>query len=97
MTPCSPKPPVDGSEIYHWFIAYPHLRVETGKTESIWCETELEYVELKSSGQGPDATLTPSSDYRLRLHKDGTQVTLDDPSPPPHSMYAALLTYLIST
>src|SRR3954463_2573685 len=38
---------IDGSEIYYWFIAYPALRVELGKTESTWCETELQYSEFK--------------------------------------------------
>ncbi|KAI8954919.1 hypothetical protein F4801DRAFT_413153 [Xylaria longipes] len=56
---------MDGSEIYHRFIAYPSLHVELGKTESVWCETELQYKEFKDGEE--------SEDYRLRLHKNGTK------------------------
>lgn len=56
-------------EIYHWFIAYPSLRVELGKTESIWCETELSYLEYGDYHQ-KDA----KSDFRLRLHKNATKI-----------------------
>lgn len=61
---------MDGSEIYYWFVAYPYLRVELGKTDSTWCETELQYTELKTIEDKPEA-----ADYRLRLHKNGTKVS----------------------
>ncbi|TGJ85029.1 hypothetical protein E0Z10_g3721 [Xylaria hypoxylon] len=60
---------VDGSEIYYWFIAYPSLRVELGKTDSTWCEAELHYTEYKGLMGGIEG-----EDYRLRLHKNGTKV-----------------------
>ncbi|KAI0536920.1 hypothetical protein GGR58DRAFT_473545 [Xylaria digitata] len=59
---------VDGSEIYYWFIAYPSLRVELDKTDSTWCETELQYTEYKDLKGGIEG-----EDYRLRLHKNGTK------------------------
>jgi hypothetical protein len=61
---------VDGSEIYYWFIAYPYLRVELGGTQETWCETEVLYREFKD---GLDTV--QGSDYRLRLHKNGTEVS----------------------
>ncbi|KAI1814684.1 hypothetical protein GGS20DRAFT_398896 [Poronia punctata] len=60
---------VDGSEIYYWFLAYPSLNVELGKTESVWCETELKYTEYKDIDKEEEG-----EDYRLRLHKNGTAV-----------------------
>ncbi|KAI0452517.1 hypothetical protein F5B21DRAFT_506216 [Xylaria acuta] len=57
----------DGSEIYYWFIAYPSLRVELGKTDSTWCETELQYtddVEATFSFEYLDAGVTDS--YTIR-------------------------------
>ncbi|EAT79825.1 hypothetical protein SNOG_13025 [Parastagonospora nodorum SN15] len=60
---------MDGSEIYYWFVAYPHLRVDLAENDHVWCETELSYEEFK------DVTQTvKSADYRLRLHKNGTRV-----------------------
>jgi hypothetical protein len=61
---------VDGSEIYYWFIAYPSLRVELGKTDSTWCETELQYTEYKDAKKTVEG-----EDYSLRLHKNGTKVS----------------------
>lgn len=61
---------MDGSEIYYWYIAYPHLRASVGPgtpTATTWCETTLTYTELDQSGK---AVVDPQ--YRLRLHKNGT-------------------------
>lgn len=63
---------VDGSEIYYWHFAYPHIRlsVDAATPEaSIWCETTLKYTELVESGE-------PAADpeYRLKLHKNGTLI-----------------------
>ncbi|KAI0395239.1 hypothetical protein F5Y17DRAFT_208068 [Xylariaceae sp. FL0594] len=63
---------VDGSEVYYWYIAMPSLRVELGESAaaaaaSTWCEAEIKYTELK------DNAGTEASDYRLRLHKNGTK------------------------
>jgi hypothetical protein len=60
---------MDGSEIYYWFIAYPHLRVNLDDNEHSWCETELSYEEF-----GDLDRKTKTEDYRLRLHKNGTRV-----------------------
>jgi hypothetical protein len=60
---------VDGSEIYYWFVAYPHLRVNLDDNDRSWCETELSYEEFSDQTQK-----TPAADYRLRLHKNGTRV-----------------------
>lgn len=63
---------VDGSEIYYWFFAYPHLRASVGPgtpEASVWCETTLAYTELDKDGVAP---AVPG--YRLKLHKNGTQV-----------------------
>jgi hypothetical protein len=60
---------MDGSEIYYWFAAYPSLRVAIDGDEHSWCETELGYEEFSDYTQK-----TPSTDYRLRLHKNGTRV-----------------------
>ncbi|KAI0096954.1 hypothetical protein GGR51DRAFT_542118 [Nemania sp. FL0031] len=60
---------VDGSENYLWYVAYPYLRVDLGKTDSIWCETELQYTE---NNLYPE--LVETADYRLRLHKNGSRV-----------------------
>jgi hypothetical protein len=60
---------VDGSEIYYWFIAYPHLHVDLADNVRSWCETELSYEEFSNAAQ-----TTKSADYRLRLHKNGTRV-----------------------
>jgi hypothetical protein len=60
---------MDGSEIYYWFVAYPHLRVELAEADHSWCETELSYKEFKDI----DAKVK-GEDYRLRLHKNGTRV-----------------------
>jgi hypothetical protein len=60
---------VDGSEIYYWFVAYPHLRVDLNGDEHSWCETELSYEEFSDL----DGKVV-SDDYRLRLHKNGTRV-----------------------
>ncbi|OAK97121.1 hypothetical protein IQ06DRAFT_281125 [Phaeosphaeriaceae sp. SRC1lsM3a] len=59
---------MDGSEIYYWFIAYPHLHVDLADNDSSWCETEISYEEYSNY-----ADKTPSADYRLRLHKNGTR------------------------
>ncbi|KAH6857150.1 hypothetical protein B0I37DRAFT_300601 [Chaetomium sp. MPI-CAGE-AT-0009] len=63
---------VDGSEIYYWHFAYPHIRLnvdaETPEA-SIWCETTLKYTELEEGG-GLNPAVDP--DYRLKLHKNGT-------------------------
>lgn len=59
---------MDGSEIYYWFVAYPHLRVDLTDNDNSWCETELSYEEYSNY-----ASKTPSADYRLRLHKNGTR------------------------
>jgi hypothetical protein len=59
---------VDGSEIYYWHFAYPNLRTAVGAgtaESSTWCETTLSYVELDMMG-------VPKSDYRLKMHKNGT-------------------------
>lgn len=59
---------MDGSEIYYWFVAYPHLRVDLAKTDHSWCETEIAYTEYK------DADRTTKGDaFNLRLHKNGTR------------------------
>ncbi|KAL5383727.1 hypothetical protein DPSP01_005831 [Paraphaeosphaeria sporulosa] len=60
---------MDGSEIYYWFIAYPHLRVELGGKEHSWCETEVKYTEYKDRNAG-----TKGADYQFRLHKNGTSI-----------------------
>lgn len=60
---------MDGSEIYYWFIAFPHLRVALNDIDHSWCETELSYEEFSDLGQK-----TKTDDYRLRLHKNGTRV-----------------------
>ncbi|KAF2821520.1 hypothetical protein CC86DRAFT_373832 [Ophiobolus disseminans] len=60
---------VDGTEIYYWFVAYPHLRVSTAGETHSWCETEVAYKEFSDL----DAKV-PANDYRLRLHKNGTRV-----------------------
>lgn len=59
---------MDGTEVYYWFVAYPHLHVDLADNDSSWCETELSYEEYSNY----DAK-TPSADYRLRLHKNGTR------------------------
>lgn len=66
---------VDGSEIYYWFFAYPHLRASVGPDQpedSIWCETTLSYTELDKDGN-PAA----KPGYRLKLHKNGTEILAD--------------------
>jgi hypothetical protein len=63
---------VDGSEIYYWHFAYPHIRlsVDAGNPEaSIWCETTLKYTELL---QGGEPAL--NAEYLLKLHKNGTRM-----------------------
>jgi hypothetical protein len=63
---------VDGSEIYYWHFAYPHihLSVDAENPEaSIWCETTLKYTELM---QGGEPAL--NAEYLLKLHKNGTQM-----------------------
>ena len=60
---------VDGSEIYYWYVAYPHLRVNLDDEDHSWCETEIAYKEFKDL----DGKI-PADDYRLRLHKNGTKV-----------------------
>lgn len=63
---------VDGSEIYYWFFAYPHLRASVGPgtpQASIWCETTLSYTEYAKGG------LAEAAEYRAKLHKNGTAVT----------------------
>jgi hypothetical protein len=60
---------MDGSEIYYWFVAYPHLRVDLAGTTHSWCETELAYNEYKDLDGKEE-----SAEYRLRLHKNGTRV-----------------------
>ncbi|KAH6631226.1 hypothetical protein F5144DRAFT_531717 [Chaetomium tenue] len=63
---------VDGSEIYYWHFAYPHihLNVDAANPEaSIWCETTLKYTELVQSGEPADP-----AEYRLKLHKNGTRI-----------------------
>ncbi|GAB1311375.1 Ubiquitin 3 binding protein But2 C-terminal domain-containing protein [Madurella fahalii] len=63
---------VDGSEIYYWHFAYPHIRASVGPdtTEaSTWCETTLSYAELDRSG-----AVVAEPEYRLKLHKNGTAV-----------------------
>jgi hypothetical protein len=60
---------VDGSEIYYWFFAYPSMRANVTAKDpeaSIWCETTLRYTESNSDKK-------PAADYRLRLHKNGTE------------------------
>ncbi|KAK3304772.1 uncharacterized protein B0T15DRAFT_558763 [Chaetomium strumarium] len=67
---------VDGSEIYYWHFAYPHMRLaveassssSSSSSSSIWCETTLRYTELTKTGAAPPAV----PEYRLRLHKNGT-------------------------
>jgi hypothetical protein len=59
---------MDGSEIYYWFLAMPHLRVALDGDDHSWCETELSYEEFGEGGKGK------ADDYRLRLHKNGTRV-----------------------
>ncbi|KAF2468333.1 uncharacterized protein BDR25DRAFT_232079 [Lindgomyces ingoldianus] len=63
---------VDGSEIYYWHFAYPHMKASVGRDASetsTWCETTLKYSELKDR-EGKEL----SGDYRLKLHKNGTEV-----------------------
>lgn len=63
---------VDGSEIYYWHFAYPHLRASVGPETpeaSTWCETTLSYSELDLEGS-PVA----EPGYRLKLHKNGTEM-----------------------
>ncbi|KAF2972557.1 hypothetical protein GQX73_g903 [Xylaria multiplex] len=43
---------VDGSEIYYWFIAYPSLRVDLGKTDSTWGGIEGEDYRLRLHKNG---------------------------------------------
>jgi hypothetical protein len=62
---------VDGSEIYYWFFAYPHLRASVGPDvpeASVWCETTLSYTEYNQQG------VADVPEYRLKLHKNGTSV-----------------------
>jgi len=59
---------MDGSEIYYWYVAYPHLRVNLGEEEHSWCETTIKYKELAKW----DNTEVEASDYLFRLHKAGT-------------------------
>jgi hypothetical protein len=64
---------VDGSEKYNWFEAYPfmHGMVDANKNSShTWCISTLSYVEHNDQKDATKAT----EDYRLRLHKDGTEV-----------------------
>lgn len=61
---------MDGSEIYYWHFAYPHLRASVGPGNpqaSVWCETTLDYAEMDSAGNA-------AAGYRLKLHKNGTKV-----------------------
>ncbi|AEO63948.1 uncharacterized protein THITE_123413 [Thermothielavioides terrestris NRRL 8126] len=63
---------VDGSEIYYWHFAYPHLRAAVGadkREDSVWCETTLQYTELDEHGQPP---AVPG--YRLKLHTNATEM-----------------------
>jgi len=63
---------VDGSEIYYWHFAYPHIKASVGGDEdeaNVWCETTLNYTEWKDAKN----TVT-AADYRLKLHKNGTEV-----------------------
>ena len=63
---------VDGSEIYYWYFAYPHLRASVGPgnpSALIWCETTLSYKELDDHSAIP-----AEPGYRLKLHKNGTDV-----------------------
>ncbi|KAK4237590.1 hypothetical protein C8A03DRAFT_44564 [Achaetomium macrosporum] len=67
---------VDGSEIYYWHFAYPHIHLtvdgDNTPEASIWCETTLKYVELTKTGAPPEVP-----GYRLRLHKNGTSMIAD--------------------
>jgi len=62
---------VDGTEIYFWYFAYPHIyaQVEANKEKSVWCETTLKYTE-KADCTGNET----ASNYRLRLNKAGTSM-----------------------
>jgi hypothetical protein len=60
---------MDGSEIYYWHAAYPHLRASLADKEHSWCETELSYTEFADVKQTKKEEF-----YRLRLHKNGTRV-----------------------
>ena len=63
---------VDGSEIYYWYFAYPHLRASVGRgtpEASVWCETTLSYEELDGH-----SAVAAEPGYRLKLHKNGTDV-----------------------
>ncbi|KAK4040677.1 hypothetical protein C8A01DRAFT_15470 [Parachaetomium inaequale] len=65
---------VDGSEIYYWHFAYPHIRLSVGPETpeaSVWCETTLSYAELENS-DGLVPAVEP--EYRLKLHKNGTRM-----------------------
>ncbi|KAF1847455.1 uncharacterized protein K460DRAFT_374514 [Cucurbitaria berberidis CBS 394.84] len=60
---------MDGSEIYYWHVAYPHLRASLAGEDHSWCETELSYSEYADAEQ-----TKKGENYRLRLHKNGTKV-----------------------
>jgi hypothetical protein len=64
---------MDGSEIYYWFFAYPSMQASVGKDVSsshTWCETTLSYKEFKGCGETGEL----AADYRLRPHKNATDV-----------------------
>ena len=60
---------VDGSEIYYWYVGYPHLRVSSDGPTHSWCETEIAYSEFADLD-----SKKPSADYKFRLHKNGTKI-----------------------
>ncbi|PVI05007.1 hypothetical protein DM02DRAFT_517539 [Periconia macrospinosa] len=63
---------MDGSEIYHWFVAYPKIKAKVGgdvDEAHSWCETTIAYKEFKDA-YGKE----PGSDYTFRLHKNDTRI-----------------------
>ena len=63
---------MDGSEIYHWFVAYPAIKAvvdEDVDEAHSWCETTINYQEYKDY-KGKEV----AKDYRFRLHKNATRV-----------------------
>ncbi|KAH8897522.1 hypothetical protein GQ53DRAFT_888060 [Thozetella sp. PMI_491] len=64
---------VDGSEIYYWHFVYPQMRASVTPEEpvvSVWCETTVRYSEFNDKA----AKEKPTADFRLKLHKNGTEI-----------------------
>jgi hypothetical protein len=64
---------VDGSEIYFWHFAIPGMLASVGPgvdQSSTWCEITASYTERNNR----DNTTAVTSDYQLKMHKNGTEV-----------------------